>query len=161
MLFRSIEAGLRFSSRGAPVGVTYASYLHREDARNAALLASRRDPSRRLLYVTMFVPYNGAETFLAQMIDTPADTAGISRFSLYVLPTRKFSRSMFMLPREELALGIFLFRGVSVAETERYAAMGATVRQLARRTREAGGTVYPPYAPFYSAVEWKAHYGAT
>lgn len=159
--FAPIEAGLRFASRGAPVGVTYASYLHREDARNAALAATRRDASRRLLYLTMFVPDTGAEAFLAQMLDTPADTAGISRFSLYVLPTRKFGRPMFMIPREELALGIFLFRGVSVADAGRYAEMVATVRGLALRTREAGGTAYPPYAPFYSSADWKAHYGST
>ena len=99
MDFARIEAGLRVTSRGGQVGVTYASYLHREDARNAALAATRRDASRRLLYLTMFVPDTGAEAFLAQMLDTPADTAGISRFSLYVLPTRKFGRPMFMIPR--------------------------------------------------------------
>ena len=158
--FASIEAGLRFSSRGAPVGVTYASYLHRENARNAAPAATRRDASRRLLYLTLFVPETGAEAFLARMLDTPADTAGISRFSLYVLPTRKFGRSMFMLPREERLLAIFRFRGVSVADAGRYVEMVATVRRLALRTLEAGGKAYPPYAPFYSSADWKAHCGS-
>ncbi len=157
--FAPTEAGLRFDSRGDPVALTYANYLHREDSRNAALMAARRETPRRMLYLTMFVPGSTAEEFLGRILATPGDTAGITRFSLYMLPMHRFSRPMFMLPREELACAIFLFRNVPVAEDARYLEMVATVRKLDLEMREAGGKAYPPYAPFYASADWEMHYG--
>jgi cytokinin dehydrogenase len=158
--FAPTEAGLRFASRGDPAAVTYANYLHREDARNEALYAARRETPRRMLYLTMFVPGSAAEEFLGRILATPGGTAGITRFSLYMLPMHRFNRPMFMLPREELACAIFLFRNVPVAEEARYLEMVATVRKLDLEMREAGGKAYPPYAPFYSSADWEMHYGS-
>lgn len=158
--FAPTEAGLRFDSRGDPVPLTYANYLQREAARNAALTAAQLETPRRMGYITMFVPGSAIESFMRRILATPADTAGITRFSLYLLPTRKFSRPMFMLPREEFACAIFLFRNVPASDEARYAEMVATVRRLNVEMRELGGKAYPPYAPFYSAADWEMHYGA-
>lgn len=157
--FGATEAGLRFGSRGDPVPLTYAKYLHREDARNAALTAVLRATQQRMGYITMLVPASAIESFLRQILATPADTAGITRFSLYLLPTRKFSRPMFMLPREDFMCAIFLFRNVPASDEARYVEMVATVRRLNVEMRELGGKVYPPYAPFYSSADWELHYG--
>lgn len=158
--FASAESGLRFASKGGPVPTTYAGYLHREDPRNAALMTAQRETPQRKLYITMFVPGSGAEDFLRRILATPEDTAGITRLSLYMLPMQKFNRPMFMIPREELACAIFLFRSVPIAENARYLEMVATVRKLDLEMRDAGGKAYPPYAPFYSSADWEAHYGA-
>jgi hypothetical protein len=80
-------------------------------------------------------------------------------FSLYMLPMRNFTRPTFVLPHEELACAIFLFRNVPVADAARYTETVATVRQLDMEMRESGGKAYPPYAPFYSAADWETHYG--
>jgi len=157
--FTSIESGLRFESQGNPVAAAYADYLHREAARNAALVEARRETPRRGLFMTMFVPGSTSEEFLRRILATPNDTAGMTRLSLYMLPMQKFSRPMFVLPREELTCAIFLFRNVPLSEEARYAEMVATVRKLDIEMREAGGKAYPPYAPFYSSADWETHYG--
>ena len=159
--FAPIESGLRFESRGNPVVADYANYLHREAARNAALVAARLETPRRRLSMTMFVPGSASEKFLRRILETPGDTAGMTRLSLYVLPMQKFRRPLFMMPSEELTCAIFLFRNVPVAEEARYAEMVATVRKLDIEMRDVGGKAYPPYAPFYSSADWETHYGPT
>ena len=64
-----------------------------------------------------------------------------------------------MLPREDLALSLWLFRGVPIADESAYSEAVVTVRQLADKMREAGGKAYPPYAPFFSGSDWEGHYG--
>ena len=157
--FAPIEAGLRFESRGEPVPLAYASYLHREDARNAALTSAARATPMRMLSLTMFLPGSISEEFLTKLLARPGNTAGINRFSLYMLPTQKLNRPMLVLPREELTFTIFLLRNVPVAEQARYTEMVSTVRTLVAEMRDAGGKAYPPYAPFYSSSDWAAHYG--
>jgi hypothetical protein len=113
----------------------------------------------------MFVPGSVGEEFVARILATPPETAGVTRFSLYLLPIRKFTRPMFMLPRnEEFALAIFLIRagGVPISDGERaYSEAVSTVRGLVEKTYAVGGKVYPPYAPFFSRADWEAHYGPT
>jgi cytokinin dehydrogenase len=109
-----VQAGLRFKSHADPVPLVYSDYLERENARNAALAAALKRTPSRLLYIAMFVPGSIADDFVARILATPRETEGMTRFSLYVLPTRKFARPMFVLPEEELALNIWLFRGVPV-----------------------------------------------
>lgn len=159
--FAELEAGLRFESHADPVPLVYSDYLQREAGRNAALSAARRRTPSRLLYIAMFVPGSIADEFVARILATPRETEGMTRFSLYVLPTRKFARPMFVLPEEDLALNIWLFRGVPVANESAYAEAVATVRGLAGKMRAASGKAYPPYAPFFNRSDWEAHYGPT
>jgi cytokinin dehydrogenase len=158
---RSLTADLRFKSSEDVAPVSYSDYLHREAARNAALLAARKKTASRLLYVTMFVPGSVSEEFVARILATPAETARVGRFSLYTLPVGNFTRPMFMLPRkEELALCIFLFRGVPIADGDgAYAEAASAVRGLVEKTYAVGGKIYPPYAPFFSPSDWERHYG--
>ncbi len=159
--FGAVMGGLRFKSREDLVPVTYSDYLQREVARNAAVKAAfERMPSHRP-YITMIVPSSASEEFIARILTTPPETAGMTRFSLYVLPTHKFARPLFVLPREEFALAIFLFRGVPVADGGLYSKTVATIRGLVEKTRAVGGKVYPPHAPFYTRSDWEAHYGPT
>ena len=157
--FPELEAGLHFKAHSDPVAVSYADYLQREVVRNATTSAARRQTPSRLLYVAMFVPASASEDFVARILATPSETAGMTRFSLYVLPTPKFTRAMLMLPREDLALSLWLFRGVPIADESAYSEAVVTVRQLADKMREAGGKAYPPYAPFFSGSDWEGHYG--
>ena len=159
MDFTPTDSGLRFDSRGDPVPLTYANYLQREAPRNAAFTAARLETPRRMAYITMFVPGSTIESFMRRILATPADTKGFTRFSFYLLPTRKFSRPMFMLPREDFMCAIFLFRNVPASDEARYAEMVGTVRRLNLEMRELGGKAYPPYAPFYSSGDWEMHYG--
>jgi cytokinin dehydrogenase len=161
--FRSLTADLRFKSSEDLAPAPYFDYLHREAARNASGVAARKKTPSRLLFVTMFVPGSVGEEFVARILATPAESARVGRFSLYTLPVRKFARPMFMLPRnEELALCIFLIRGVPIADGERaYTEAATTVRGLVEKTYAVGGKIYPPYAPFFSRPDWESHYGPT
>jgi len=152
-------ADLRFKSSEDHVPVSYFDYLHREVARNTAA-ARKRTPSR-LLFIWMHVPGSVGEEFVARILATPPETAGVARFSLYLLPVRKFARPLFMLPRhEEFALAILLFRGVPIGDGDRaYSETVTTVRGLVEKMYAVGGKAYPPYAPFFSRADWEAHYG--
>ena len=158
--FDELEVGLQFKSHEQPVPLLYSDYLHRENARNAAVSAARKKTPSRSLFLTMFVPGSAAEEFVAHILATPAETAGVTRFSLYILPTSKFARPLFMLPQEDLALAIFLFRSVPVADERDYSEKVATIRALVARMRAVQGKAYPPYAPFFSRVDWEAQYGS-
>lgn len=161
--FHSLTADLRFKSSEVLAPVPYFDYLHREAARNASAVAARKKTPSRLLFLTMFLPGSRGEEFVARILATPAETARVTRFSLYTLPVRKFARPMFVLPRQEkLALCIFLMRGVPIADGERaYTEAATAVRGLVEKTYAIGGKVYPPYAPFFSRADWQANYGPT
>jgi len=159
--FGALEAGLHSKSREDPVSVPYSNYLQREVARNAAAKASRKKTPSRLPYITMFVPGSASEEFVGRILATPPETAGMTRFSLYVLPTHKFARPLFVLPQQELALAIFLFRGIPVADGGLYSETVATIRGLVEKMRAVGGKIYPPHAPFYTRSDWEGHYGPT
>jgi FAD/FMN-containing dehydrogenase len=155
-----IETGLRFRAHGDPARTSFADYLHREDARNAALTAAWRETPARRLYIAMFLPGSAAVDFIGRILANPEDTAGMNRFSLYALPTHRFTRPMFVLPETDVALNVFLFRSVPRADDGRYAEAVAAVRSLAGRVLAAGGSLYPPYAPFVTRPEWESQYGA-
>lgn len=156
--WKGLEAGLRFKSHGEPVAAPYADYLQREVTRNAGL-AARLKAGSRLLYITLFVPRSASRDFVAKMLATPHETAGMTRFSLYLLSPRKCARPFFVLPDEESALAIWLFRDVPLNEPATYARHIATLRGLVTRLQAVGGKIFPPYAPFYSRADWEAHYG--
>jgi FAD/FMN-containing dehydrogenase len=160
---RAFVADLQFKSSEDQVPVSYFDYLHREVARNNAVYAARKKTPSRFLYITMFVPGSVAEEFVAGMLAAPPETARVTRFSLYVLPVRKFTRPLLMLPRhEELALAIFLFRGVPIADGDRaYSEAVNTIHKLVEKTYAVGGTVYPPNSGFLSRAEWQTHYGSS
>lgn len=155
-----IEAGLRFASRGDLTSSTYAAYLHREDARNAALATVRKETPRRGLYLTPCVPGSVTEEFLTRIMTTPGYAEGVVRFSLYLMPMRNMKRPLLMMPREEFACAIFLFRTVPIADKIRSAEMEQAVRAIDLDMRRMGGKAYAPNAPFYSAADWEAHYGS-
>lgn len=157
--FASVEAGLRFTTRGETVASDYAAYLHREDARNAATTAVRSETPRRGLYLALVIPGSETESFVQKILTTPAYVAGVTRFSLYLLPMRRFTRPLFMVPREEFACVMFLFRSVPISDIARSAEQMQTVRTIDLDMRAVGGKAYPPYAPFYSKADWEAHYG--
>ena len=161
--FRALAPDLQFKSSEDQAPVSCFDYVHREDARNTAVYAARKKTPSRLLFITMFLPGSAGEEFVARILATPPETAGVTRFSLYWLPMQKFTRPMFMLPRhEQFALAIFLFRGVPISDGEHaYSEAVSTVRGLVEKTYAVGGKVYPPYAPFFSPADWEAHYGPT
>jgi FAD/FMN-containing dehydrogenase len=163
--FRPLVGDLRFKSSEDVMPVPFGLYLHREMARDTAAYAARNRTPSRTLYITMFVPGSVGEEFVGRILASPAETAGVTRFSLYTLPIQKFTRPMFMLPRnEEFALAIFLIRaaGIPIRDGERaYSEAVNTVRGLVEKTSAAGGKVYPPYAPFFSRADWETHYGPT
>ncbi|PYY12800.1 MAG: hypothetical protein DMG69_00050 [Acidobacteria bacterium] len=102
----------------------------------------------------MFIPGSAAEEFVARILATPSEVEGMTRFSLYTLSTYKFTRPMFMLPKADLALNIWLFRRVPIADKSRYPEAVAAVRSLAERVLAASGKIYPPYAPYFTQPDW-------
>jgi cytokinin dehydrogenase len=109
--FRALVANLSFKSSDV-IPLPFGIYLHRELPRDTAAYAARKKTPSRALYITVFVPGSVGEEFVARILATPPETAGVTRFSLYLLPVQKFTRPMFMLPRQEdFALAIFLIRG--------------------------------------------------
>jgi cytokinin dehydrogenase len=159
--FQALAPDLQFKSSEDQAPVSCFDYVHREDARNTAGYAARKKTPSRLLFITMFLPGSAGEEFVARILATPPETAGVTRFSLYWLPMQKFTRPMFMLPRhEQFALAIFLVRGIPISDGEHaYSEAVNTVRGLVEKTYAVGGKVYPPYAPFFSRADWEAHYG--
>jgi len=159
--FRTLTPDLQFKSSEDQAPVSCFDYVHRENARNTAVYAARKKTPSRLLFITMFLPGSAGEEFVARILATPPETAGVTRFSLYWLPMQKFTRPMFMLPRrEEFTLAIFLFRGVPISNGDRAYSEGvSTIRGLVDKMYAVGGKVYPPYAPFFSRADWEAHYG--
>jgi cytokinin dehydrogenase len=158
---RAVVADLRFKSSEDLMPVPFGLYLHREVARDTAGYAARKRTPSRLLFIWMHVPGSVGEEFVARILATPPETAGVARFSLYLLPIRKFARPLFVLPRhEEFALAILLFRGVPIGDGDRaYSETVTTVRGLVEKMYAVGGKAYPPYAPFFSRADWEAHYG--
>src|SRR5207253_927662 len=82
---------------------------------------------------------------------TPSEVEGMTRFSLYTLSTYKFTRPMFMLPKADLALNIWLFRRVPIADKSRYPEAVAAVRSLAESARGIGQDLSPLCSLFHAA----------
>jgi FAD/FMN-containing dehydrogenase len=73
--------------------------------------------------------------------------------------TRRFTRPMFKLPGEDIALVLWMFRTVRKGDVAGYTALMETNRAMLERMRAAGGKAYPPQVPYSSRPEWEAHYG--
>lgn len=157
-----IEADLGFTSRDERGPILYSDYLQREAASNAAAAAARNRTPRRLLFITMCVPWSASEKVLASILDTPLETDDLFRFVTQPLVARKFTRPFLMLPEEDVVLSVWMmFRGVPIADERRYAERLHSVRGLVEKMRAVGAKVYPPYAPFYTPADWHGHYGST
>ena len=153
-----IASELRAISREEPEATSFADYLHREKQRNETNNERRKITPTRLLSTAFFLPESVSEEFISGILSSTAETDKMLRLSLYLLPTHKLNRPMFMLPKESYALCVFLFHEVPVADNERYGFMVDTVKKLSTRVQASSGKIYPPYAPFFTKTDWENHY---
>jgi FAD/FMN-containing dehydrogenase len=152
----ALEEGLKFNSKSEPVRVSYGDYLHRNVAR---LAAAAKAPPTRSASIAMFIPVSKAADFLAKILATPTEVAGMWSLAFLPLNARKFARPLFKLPTEDVALSLWLFRASPVNDTTVHAALMEANGRILERMRAMGGKVYPPYAPPFSQADWEDHYG--
>jgi FAD/FMN-containing dehydrogenase len=151
------SAGLRFGSAVAQPRVPYREYLHRLTA-FVDQASQRPDWLNPRPSLTVFVPARATRAFLETILRNDEDTAGIWRFDVCPLDTRRFSRPLLRMPGSEFAFSLWLFRTAPDRDAATVDRMLGTVRSLLQRAREAGGT---PYAPYFNGTpeEWRAVLG--
>lgn len=149
---------LRAISRDEPEATPFADYLHRAKKRIDTDKERWKNTPTHLLISSFFLPESVSEEFISGMLSSTAETEKMLRLSLYLLPTHKLNRPMFMIPKESHTLCVFLFHEVPVADNERYGFMVDTVKKLSARVQASSGKLYPPYAPFFTKSDWKNHY---
>jgi FAD/FMN-containing dehydrogenase len=154
------SAGLRGRSVGPPAVASYADYLQREAASNAAGAAARRANPQHNAYIAMFVPLDKAAQLITSIVDTAGELAGVARFPIQALITRQFTRPLLTLPASDTSIVLWLFRSVPANDGDANAAATTANHAILDRMRSMGGKAYPPYSPYFSPSDWKEHYGA-
>lgn len=143
----------------APEVTTYADYLHREVANNAAIDAARKVAPKRFEYIAMFVPLHAAEALVSSIIASPSELTGVAGFPIQPLITSKFTRPMLKHPADEVIVVLWLFRTVPAADADAQARAAEANMAVLARVTALGGKAYPPYAPYFTRAEWQEHYG--
>ena len=162
-----LEAGLKFKSVSEPVRITYWDYLHRmkNTATEQAGGVSRRpqmDGAQPRVEsgseIGMFVPESAAQNFIESILATPSDLALAFYFEVWPLNTRRFTRPLFRMPKDDFALVVWIIdQAYNAAEMS---AMLATHRSLYERMRAIGGKRYGGFGAVpFSQADWKDHFG--
>ena len=112
------------------------------------------DPS-----LAVWLPNSGARQFLANLLASPADSAGIMSIDLSTYDARRFHRPLLRVPAGGLAVAIWLSR-MAFADTG--PTLEAQLEANARLLEQAiamGGKRYPPYGGLATTSDWRRHYG--
>jgi FAD/FMN-containing dehydrogenase len=148
-------ARLGFSGEDAPVTVRFWDHI---DRRTKRLLASRLE-ARPHPSLAMALPESAAPTFLADVMSSPADRAGIWRIEVLPMVRERFTAPLHRLPEGPRSFTVRLQREASAEGAPDHVAMLESNRRLVERMRAAGGKVYPPFAPPLEPAEWLEHFG--
>jgi FAD/FMN-containing dehydrogenase len=163
----ALEAGLQFNSVSEPARMSYWDYLHRmkntatEEAGGVARRPEGNVAQPRVESVTeigMFVPESAAKEFIGSILATPSDLALAFYFEVWPLNTRRFTRPLFRMPKEDFALVVWIIdQAYNAAEIS---AMLATHRALYERMRAIGGKRYGGYGAVpFSQADWREQFG--
>jgi cytokinin dehydrogenase len=155
----SLTSGLKFNSATEPTQGSYRDYLWRNATRDAGFTATAMPRHERRGFITMFVPALATKTFTGSILATPAETAGLMAFGFAPLNVRRFTRPLFKLPTEDVALSLWIFRRAN-ADTAAYSELIASNRAVLERMRAIGGKRYTPYSTYLAPADWKEHFGA-
>lgn len=156
---RLAVGGLDAHAAKAPEVTTYADYLHREDANNAAMAAAMKVTPKRYQYIAMFVPRQAADALVSSIIASPGESAGVARFPIQPLITSKFARPMLKHPADDVIVVLWLFRSISASDADAQAQAAEANLAIIARVTALGGKAYPPYAPYFTRAVWQEHYG--
>ena len=136
--------------------MSYWDYLDRRTASVAATKA--RGTPNPSLAVTL--PERSVRPFLAHALADPEASAGIWRIEVIPMITARFTQPLHVIPEGALAFTLRLQRRASAENAADHKAMLTSNRTLVQRCLDAGGKVYPPFAPVLSPEDWRRHYGA-
>jgi cytokinin dehydrogenase len=151
---------MNFQNKAEPVRAGFWDYLMRESAKNTADADARAKVPRREPSLTMFIPLSSVKNFVSELLESPAEMAGLTDFQLNPFHTLLIGCPLFKFPDEDVAYGVWLYpRNVPFDEESRYQAVVEINRRILERMRPIGGKSYPPYAPYFSQGEWEEHYG--
>jgi len=155
---QALEGDLHFASAAAPLRMTYRDYLFR--VRRGSGSAGHPSPC-----ITMWIPASATKTYLDNILSLSPEAAALARyqgdeqFGCYPLNTRRLTRPLFTVPREEQVFSIWLFRSVNPGDEAALSALLASNRDLLAKMTFVGGKRYAPYSMVISPAEWQAHYG--
>jgi FAD/FMN-containing dehydrogenase len=151
---------LNYQNKAEPVRASFWDYLMRESAKNTADADARAKVPRREPSLTMFIPLSSVKNFVSELLESPAEMAGLTDFQLNPFHTLLIGCPLFKFPGEDIAYGVWLYpRNVPFDDESRYHAVVEINRRILERMRAIGGKSYPPYAPYFSQAEWEEHYG--
>jgi len=148
-------AGLRHKSASPPSTMPYWNYLDRRTASIATGKASKV-PNPALVAT---LPEGSTRPFLTYMLSTPEVYAGIWFFEVSPKLPARHMQPLQKMPHGALAYELRMQRRASAPDAPDHRAMLEANRALLPRLLEAGGKVYPPFAPILSPAQWQEHYG--
>jgi cytokinin dehydrogenase len=158
-----LQEGLRFTSPEAAVRLPYWKYLTgksfvpipTEQPERDEMRLSRRNPS-----VVTWLPWSRGKAFIQDHVLDDAATVGDTWvFASSVMDTARFTRPLFKMPSERLAISAWLFRSAPVDDRRLFEELLASGAKLIDRMRAAGGKRYAPYGLVQEQSEWQEHYG--
>lgn len=158
----SLEAGLKFKSKSEPERLTHSDYLDK----NPGGLTARprqaqadRPAQPNIANIAVLMPASAVRDYVAKILATPSEKVGLTLFG-EPFETRRFTRPLFKVPGEDIAFAMWIYRGLRAAGGVPISTLQETNRKLLERMRAVGGKAYPPYAPYFSRVDWEEHYGS-
>ncbi|MPY91021.1 MAG: FAD-binding protein [Luteitalea sp.] len=158
-----LQRGLRFASRDAAVRRSYPEYLETksfvplpaEPPERDEMRASRRNPS-----IVGWLPLSAGQSFIeAHVLGSAAALGDTWVVASSVMDTTRFTRPLFKMPDERLAVSFWLFRSAPVDDRRLFEELLASGGDLIDRMRTVGGKRYPPYGLVRAQSEWEEHYG--
>jgi len=148
-------AGLRHKSAAAPATTPIWDYLNRRTARiNAAKVNPQPSPS-----IALTLPDSSIRPFLTHLLSTPEASIGIWFFEVSPKIPERHRQPLQKVPAGNMAYELRMQRRPSAVDAPDHRAMLAANQALLPRVLEAGGKIYPPYAPVLPKTQWQQHYG--
>jgi cytokinin dehydrogenase len=154
----SWTAGLRHVSEAPPVRLGYWDYLDRRTASQRAGIAAVKRGAKNPSLAFM-LPEASVVPFVTHVLATPEAFVGTWLAEVFPMITARFTQPLQKMPAAELSFGVRLHRRTSADTMHDAQAMLAANDALISRLLDAGGKVYPPYAPALSPAQWQQHYG--
>jgi cytokinin dehydrogenase len=150
-------AGLRHSAAEKSTIMTYWEYLDRR----TALLARAIESHAPNPAIVATLPDASVRSFLNYMLSNPDAYAGIWMFEVSPKVTARHTQPLQKMPSGSLSYELRMQRRASADNAPDHKAMLAMNEAVLPRIQDAGGKIYPPFAPIPTREQWRTHYGAT
>jgi cytokinin dehydrogenase len=154
-------AGLRHKSENGPTIMPYWEYLNRRTALLIPLIARAKADKIPNPAIAATFPEASVRSFLNYMLFTPEAYVGIYWLEVSPKVTARHTQPLQKMPLGNLSYEVRMQRRASAAHAPDHQAMLAANEALVPRIRDAGGKIYPPFAPVLSHDDWRSHFGDT